>query len=83
MFQSQMPDAQASNVPSAPESAPTTSHREAVRHLLFGSPQAVDRTIKKLHVKGYADPNDWSHPMPTGRPQEVMVILTTHLLIEG
>ncbi|MGF1569793.1 MAG: hypothetical protein ACFCVD_17280 [Nodosilinea sp.] len=77
MFQSQSPDAQASTVPFAP--AP---RRAAVRHLLIGSALAVDRTVADLHLKGYAEPNDWSAPLPTGRPHEVMRILTKHLLIE-
>jgi hypothetical protein len=52
------------------------ARREPVRHLLFGSPQAVQITIKHLHRLGYAEPNDWSIPIPTGRSQEVMAILT-------
>ena len=78
MFQSPITDAQASTV--SPTTAP---RREEVRHLLLGSALAVDRTIKILHVKGYADPNDWSDPLPTGRPNEVMRILTKHLLMES
>ena len=37
---------------------------ERVRHLLYGSLPALDRTIKILHALGYADPNDWSEPLP-------------------
>ena len=37
---------------------------EKVRHMLFGSLAAIDRTIKILHALGYADPNDWSEPVP-------------------
>lgn len=78
MFQSQTTDAQASTVSPAPN-----PRREEVRHLLLGPTLAVDRTIKILHIKGYADPNDWSDPLPTGRPNEVMRILTKHLLMES
>ncbi|MEO0458840.1 MAG: hypothetical protein AAF152_19980 [Cyanobacteria bacterium P01_A01_bin.114] len=49
---------------------------ETVRHMLFGSLSAVQATIKLLHRLNYAEPNDWSHPVPTGRPREVMAILT-------
>ena len=38
---------------------------EKVRHMLFGSLVGIDRTIKILHALGYADPNDWSDPIPT------------------
>ncbi|MEO0646687.1 MAG: hypothetical protein AAFZ17_11100 [Cyanobacteria bacterium J06650_10] len=49
---------------------------ESMRHLLFGSPMALEITIKRLHKLGYAEPNDWSRPISTGRPGEVMAILT-------
>ena len=37
---------------------------EKVRHMLYGSLAGIDRTIKILHALGYADPNDWSEPIP-------------------
>ncbi|PZU98121.1 MAG: hypothetical protein DCF32_20040 [Leptolyngbya sp.] len=63
---------------------------EQVRHLLYGSLAAIDRTIKILHAHGYADPNDWSDPIPlppsssaaTDHPNQWMVIMTKTLLIE-
>ncbi len=57
-------------------------HQERVRHLLYGSLAGIDRTVKILHSLGYADPNDWSEPMPTGRPNEWMVVMTKILLLE-
>ncbi len=55
------------------------ARREPVRHLLFGSPRVVQMTIKHLHKLGYAEPNDWSKPIPTGRSGEVMAILTKQM----
>ncbi|PSR18462.1 hypothetical protein C8255_07365 [filamentous cyanobacterium CCP3] len=65
---------------------------EKVRHMLFGSLAGIDRTIKILHSLGYADPNDWSDPIPappsgiepghSGEPQTWMAILTKTVLIE-
>ena len=65
---------------------------ERVRHMLFGSLAGIDRTIKILHALGYADPNDWSDPVPApttgsesappGEPQTWMAILTKTVLIE-
>ncbi|MBD2233102.1 hypothetical protein [Phormidium tenue] len=63
---------------------------EKVRHLLYGSLAAIDRTIKILHSLGYANPNDWSDPIPvppssaaaTDHPNQWMVIMTKTLLIE-
>jgi len=62
-----------------PKSSP---RNEPVRHLLYGSPQAVQIVIKTLHQRGYAEPNEWSRPMPTERPGEVMCILTKTVQIQ-
>ncbi len=53
----------ASNLPPSSFSQPRP-RPERVRHLLYGSLPALDRTIKILHALGYADPNDWSDPLP-------------------
>ncbi|PSR18348.1 hypothetical protein C8255_07885 [filamentous cyanobacterium CCP3] len=45
-------------------SLPRSLNPEKVRHMLYGSLAAIDRTIKILHALGYADPNDWSEPIP-------------------
>ena len=55
---------------------------ETVRHLLFGSLTAVRHTIALLHTLNYAEPNDWSKPLPTGRVNEVMVILTKRVRVD-
>ena len=55
------------------------SRREQVRHLLFGPPSAVQATILQLHQLGYAEPNDWSRLLSTGRAGEVMAILTKRI----
>ncbi|WP_073611040.1 hypothetical protein [Phormidium tenue] len=91
MFEYLEPDNRgASNLPPSSRSNPQT-HPEKVRHLLYGSLAAIDRTIKILHAHGYADPNDWSDPIPvppggvvgTASPDMPwMVILTKTLLIE-
>ncbi|MBD1873096.1 hypothetical protein H6F75_06355 [Nodosilinea sp. FACHB-131] len=60
--------------------------------MLYGSRLGIDRTIKILHAYGYANPNDWSDPIPVpsnsiepghpGEPQTWMAILTKTVLIE-
>ena len=50
------------------------SQYETVHHQLFGSLSAVRNTITLLHKLNYAEPNDWSRPLPTGRPNEVMAM---------
>ena len=63
-------------------SDPLSDHQyETVRHLVFGSLTGVRLTIQDLHQKRYAEPNDWSKPISTGRPNEVMVILTRRVAI--
>ncbi len=36
-------------------------------------------TARQLHSLGYAEPNDWSRPISTGRANEVMAILTRRI----
>ena len=62
---------------------PLPDHQyETVRHLVFGSLTAVRLTIQDLHKRRYAEPNDWSKPISTGRPNEVMVILTKRVALK-
>ena len=66
-----------------PETPSTTlPDHETIHHLLFGSPATVQYTIQLLHKLNYAEPNDWSRPLPTGRPNEVMAILTRRVRLE-
>ncbi|MBE9070045.1 hypothetical protein IQ260_25725 [Leptolyngbya cf. ectocarpi LEGE 11479] len=63
---------------------PLPEHQyETVRHLVFGSLTGVRLTIQDLHKKHYAEPNDWSKPISTGRPNEVMVILTKRVAMKA
>ena len=57
-----------------PRSMPQVTYGQ-VRHLMFGTFPDVNHAIAHLHTLGYADPNDWSRPMSTGRVNEVMSIL--------
>ncbi|MEO0759585.1 MAG: hypothetical protein AAFY78_22230 [Cyanobacteria bacterium J06648_16] len=58
-----------------------TPEHETVRHLLFGSLTAVQLTVEDLYKKHYAEPNDWCKPISTGRPNEVMAILTKRVRV--
>ena len=70
--------APASTLPPATQTLghPTEHPPEPVRHMLFGSLCAVRATVSHLHKLRYAEADDWSQPIPTGRANEVMVILT-------
>ncbi|MBE9069739.1 hypothetical protein IQ260_24140 [Leptolyngbya cf. ectocarpi LEGE 11479] len=70
-------------VASALGTDPLPEHEyETVRHLVFGSLTGVRLTIQDLHNKHYAEPNDWSKPISTGRANEVMVILTRRVRVD-
>lgn len=84
MFIPSVQDAPASTVPPAASSSPLPNNNtETIRHLLFGSLTAVQTTIRVLHKRGYAEPNDWSQLISTGRPNEVMAILTKRIRLES
>ena len=80
MFQESAQGAGASNLPPARENH--EGHFEPIRHMVFGAPATVAATIKLLHKLHYAEPTDWSLPIPTGRPNEVMVILTKRVRVD-
>lgn len=75
MFQNFTQGSGGSTVP--PTDSTVLPHYEYghVRHLIFGSPTIVRLTIQLLHKLNYAEPNDWSKPLPTGQSNEVMAIL--------
>ena len=62
--------------PSFQPPAGSSFNHEHARHMVLGTPAVVEATIKHLHQLGYAEPNDWSRLISTGRTGEVMVILT-------
>ncbi|MBE9066058.1 hypothetical protein IQ260_05265 [Leptolyngbya cf. ectocarpi LEGE 11479] len=55
---------------------------EDVRVLLLGSLTSVQNTIALLFKLNYAEPNDWSRPLATGRSNEVMAILTKRVRVD-
>ena len=83
-FAADEPSRQASDRPASGDAfSPTprsSGGREPIRHMLFGTLSGVQATIRQLHSLGYAEPNDWSRPISTGRPNEVMAILTRRIV---
>jgi hypothetical protein len=83
----------ASNLPPA-SSSNRQPQPERVRHVLYGSLRGLDRAIKILHSRGYADPNDWCEPIPVPLPEgeagggrrevanQWMVVMDKILLVE-
>ncbi|MGB5915626.1 MAG: hypothetical protein WBG63_12235 [Phormidesmis sp.] len=62
-----------------PQLPPHEVSDDSIRHLLFGTLEAVQQTVHNLHSRGYAEPNDWSPAISTGRFNEVMKILIKRL----
>lgn len=89
MFTTTVQDASASTAspatassPAFPASVRSPNDPAKVRHLLYGTLATVQATIKRLHQQGYAEPNDWSQPIATGQPNEVMTIMTKRVRLE-
>ena len=58
-----------------------SSQREPIKHVLYGSKQAIAYTIHTLHNQGYAEAGAWSRPQSTQTPGEFMSILLRYLLL--
>ena len=79
MFISSNQDAGASTPFDGTQFTPTPEDR--ARHLIFGRPLIVQASIRDLHNLGYAEANDWSRLLSTGRVNEVMAILTKRVYL--
>ena len=66
-------NSQGTGVPTDPPASGALSEYqyEDVRLMLLGSLTSVQNTIALLFKLNYAEPNDWSRPLATGRPNEV------------
>ncbi len=54
--------------------------REVLRVIAVGSLKAVKHHIMQMYQLGYAQPYEWSKPIPTVNPNEVMQILTKRIM---
>jgi hypothetical protein len=50
--------------------------REKVTLTLRGSAPSTERVIHELYRVGFAEVREWSRPIPTGKVNEVMRVLT-------
>jgi hypothetical protein len=86
------PDQSRNQPPQIPPMASSRQQprQERLRHVLYGSLEAIENTIKTLHARRYADPGDWSDPIPFNPngsegfsgPEQWMVIMTKILLLD-
>lgn len=54
---------------------------DVLRLLAVGSPRVVNSCVMTLFRLGYARPEEWSQPLPTVNPGEVMRILTKRVTL--
>ncbi len=56
------------------------NHHDILRVIAVGSLRAVNHHVMQMYQLGYAQPHEWSQPLPTVNPNEVMRILTKRLV---
>ena len=56
--------------------------REKVLLTVTGSAYAIERVIHELYRLGFAEVREWSKPIPTGKVNEVMRVLTRYVILE-
>ena len=56
--------------------------REKVLLTVKGSAYAIERVIHELYRVGFAEVREWSKPVPTGKVNEVMRVLTRYVIVE-
>ncbi|HHP7244048.1 MAG TPA: hypothetical protein ACFE0H_05100 [Elainellaceae cyanobacterium] len=70
--------------PNPPGGADRSSRPDDERHTLriiaVGSLTVVNHHIMQMFQRGYAEPGEWSKPLPTVNPNEVMRILTKRMM---
>jgi hypothetical protein len=54
---------------------------DVLRLLAMGSPEVVNSCVMSLYHLSYARPEEWSQPLPTVNPGEVMRILTKRIIL--
>jgi hypothetical protein len=61
---------------------PAESGREKVVLTVRGSVHATERVIHEAYRVGFAEVREWSKPVPTGKINEVMRVLTRYVIVE-
>lgn len=58
------------------------SGKKPIRLLACGVQVGVDSIVHQLHVLRFAQVGEWSDPLPSPVPDEVIRILTRYIIIE-
>ncbi|NEQ98107.1 MAG: hypothetical protein F6K30_15540 [Cyanothece sp. SIO2G6] len=54
---------------------------EILRIIAIGSLPIVNQHIIQMYQLGFAQPHEWSRPLPTANPNEVMRIMTKRIVV--
>jgi hypothetical protein len=68
---------------SQPHPAPTlpdSPDADILRVIAIGSLTVVNQHILQMYQLGYAQPHEWSRPLPTANPNEIMRIMTKRIV---
>lgn len=65
-----------------PIQLPSSSDPEILRVIVVGSLKAVENYILTQYRLGYAEIQEWSKPLPSPNPGEVMRILTKRIAVD-
>ncbi|MBD1915273.1 hypothetical protein H6F55_20910 [Phormidium sp. FACHB-322] len=60
----------------------TEPGREKVMLTVRGPAYAVERVIHELYRVGFAEVHEWSKPIPTGKLNEIMRVLTRYVIFD-
>lgn len=55
--------------------------RDFVKVIVVGSPKGVTKIIHAQYRLGFAEVTEWSPPVPTANPREVMSVLRRRVLL--
>jgi hypothetical protein len=58
------------------------SGREFVKVIVVGSSKGVVKIIHTLYNRGFAEVTEWSPPVPTANPGEVMSVMRRCVLLD-
>ncbi|NEO20015.1 MULTISPECIES: hypothetical protein [unclassified Moorena] len=58
------------------------SGREYVKVIVIGSLKGVKKIIHALYIRGFAEVTEWTQPVPTGNPGEVMRVLRRLVFVD-
>jgi len=60
--------------------SPESDGAKTLRVIAIGSLSVVNQHVMRMYQLGYAHPHEWSRPLPTTNPNEIMRIMTKRIV---